>query len=287
MIIRPGILSIFVPDGLMAWSERTINFFDNDSNIESCQGSLLVVVLEETVVVVVCLERITRNPLKMTHRWRVHYSSFVGARGQHGQGPPYFRGIAFRYPDNSYTDTGFTNDEFTHPLYGARGKVIASAHHSAPSSHGRDLSPCLRPDAIYPGGRGGPVDTLDLGAKLGGPNPGFGQWRRLANPWLIRVLGQWQGLGLLSVLSHGSLRRVGEGTEHFWDAGFEYCLIFGQRYPYIVCLQRFMSFSFGMYRKSGEHVPGEALIGRSGRAMYAIDSMNCFCLLSTTPVMSS
>ena len=52
-------------------------------------------------------------------------------------------------------------------------------------------------------------------------------------------------------------------------------------------LQRFMSFGFGMYRKSVEHVPGEALIGRSGRAMYAIDSMNCFCLLSTMPIMSS
>ena len=55
------------------------------------------------------------------------------------------------------------NDEFTYPLYGARGKIMASAHHGAPSSHGWDLSPCLRFDAIYFGGCGGPVDILDWG----------------------------------------------------------------------------------------------------------------------------
>lgn len=137
---------------------------------------------------------------------------------------------------------------------------MASAHHGAPSSHGWDLSPCLRLDAIYPGGRGGPVDILDSEANLDGRNPGFRKWRRIANDWFIRVLGQRQGFGLLSVLSRDSLSRVGEGTEHYWDAGFEYCLMFGQRYPCIVLLQLFMSFSFGMHRAPGEHVPGEALI---------------------------
>lgn len=43
MIIRPGVSSIFVPDGLMAWSDRTINLSTMIRTSSLRQGSLLVV----------------------------------------------------------------------------------------------------------------------------------------------------------------------------------------------------------------------------------------------------
>lgn len=43
MIIRPGVSSIFVPDGFMAWSDRTINLLTTIRTSSLRQGSVLVV----------------------------------------------------------------------------------------------------------------------------------------------------------------------------------------------------------------------------------------------------
>ena len=73
------------------------------------QGRLLVVVLEETVIIVASLGRITRNHLQMIRWWRVHYCALGGSWGQHGQGP-YSRGMVSRYQETSYTNTVFATE---------------------------------------------------------------------------------------------------------------------------------------------------------------------------------
>lgn len=71
-----------------------------------------------------------------------------GARGQHGQGPP--------YSDASCTDTTTehsTDDECDYCPRGTRSGIAASGHDSAPSSRRWEVSPSPRHRRMYPGGR--------------------------------------------------------------------------------------------------------------------------------------